>query len=308
MEVRNAHVSFDLDNNAGDPQNTASIGIGYWDAESGQTGGCTHCTWANNDVTNAPANAYRYSANGSNIVFVNNRAFNPGASPNPALPSSFRAGFFISAPAAIGGTLNISNNVVSDNLSPSRMGYGVEMATVNTSGIWIDGINVTCADPACASMVKAVAPNTITQLPYVRAILNVPATNVLPAVATAPNSTYESMQEGIIYTWNGTAYDFVIPHPGTPTISSGCGTGATINPGSTDRLGRLTLGTGTVTSCVLNWSKAFTTSNPIVFEQLGSAVGSPTLGPATSNTTIFSINGTNLASNIVIWSVPGSQN
>ena len=307
LAIKDNRITFDVSTGAGDDYNITDRGIGYVQSNAG--GGCQDVNISGNTIKNAPLSGIRMSCDGGNIAIKNNVIVDPGSTLNPAVNSSFRPGIFLSNfSSPFTGQKDFSGNSINDDFATCRFGYGIELATLNTSGIIIDGVSVSAEDATCASLVKAVTPNTTTQVPYIRAILNVPAAAVLPVVASAPNSTFESIQEGVEYTWNGAVYSFVVPHPGTPTIGAGCGSGATINAGSTDRIGRLTIGTGTVTSCIINWSKAFTTANPIVFEQLGSNIGSPTLGAATSNTTLFSINGANLAGNIIIWSVPGGQN
>lgn len=297
-------ITYDLSTSGSDAFGTESIGIGYID----DTGSNSVQGWdaSGNSIINAPANAMQVSAGGSNYRFDGNLIVNPGSNLNAGLGSTFRAGILFNFANPVTGIISVKGGSISDTFATCRMAYGVNMSTLNTTGFVIDTA-VSAEDLTCTSLVKAVTPNTITQLPAIRLVANVPAAKVLPAVATLASSTYWSVQEALLYTWNGGAYDFFIPHNTAPTVSL-CGTSPSIT--GNDRVGRVAFGSGTVTSCTITFGTVFTSAPEGVVTLRsggGASAGNIRYTPTTTNLVIASGDGsTNYAGGIFSWILEGN--
>ncbi|RTL04645.1 hypothetical protein EKK58_10065 [Candidatus Dependentiae bacterium] len=86
-----------------------------------------------------------------------------------------------------------------------------------------------------------------------------------------------------------------------PSVSS-CGTSPSITAGSTNLLGEITVGTGTVTSCLITFS--FTASKaPHCFVQDNTS-NNKTLGATTTTSTLTITSSSNLASDVIDYFCP----
>ena len=302
LKVHDNLTIFDLSASSGDPVTSSDFAEGFWNSTG--TSGCATCEWSNETIINAPAMGFRFSESStgsSSILFKNDTAINPGSTKN-TLSSPFRAGFFIAATSGstIGG-LTIQGGSVQDNLSTCRFGYGAYLGTVNTSGLFVDGLHVSALDGTCSSLVKAVTPNTSLQIPFIRAILNVPSGAVQPVYVTQMGSSLYSQQENLTYTWNGRSFitNGLLQNPLhlvnlTSSNLSGCGTSPTMNQGN-DYAGIFTPGSG-ATGCVLTFNQAWGYQPTCVYS-LVSVISSPVVTEWAPLSTAITVAGSNLAGN-----------
>jgi hypothetical protein len=209
LKINSNSVSFDLSISPSEPFNPANLGIGYLDLLG--TGECDNCDFSGNTVINAPLVAFRFAALGNNINFDNEIAINPGSSLNPGINPSFRTGLLWGTPtgAANGGVFSVKGGSYADDLTPSRMAYGILDAAGTTETDIIDGPTVSTADPTSPSLQGAISINKAGILPYIRATVNVPA-GLARATINAPRagSTIYSMKEKIMYTWDGVQWNW----------------------------------------------------------------------------------------------------
>ena len=312
LKVSGNQVVYDLSTGAGDAYNAQTYAYGYQDVTASQVAGITNGDFSANVAVNCPAYCDFYDGQGANINFDNEQIVNPGSTLNPALAASGRAGIVIeNTTGTIGGYISVKGGSVTDNLGTCRFGYGLLLATLNTSGIVVDGLNVSARDGTCTSLQAAIDANTNTQLPYLRATVNVPTAKTLPGAVVQGGSTVYSMGLSALYTYkapNTSGWSTVTYHPSAPSPSSGCGTTPTIT--GTDRGGTIILGASPSGTCTLTFATAFTVSPQLTG---GTVVNSNHTGgvqliswSTTTTTVFFSISGL-AASDPVTWSFPNAN-
>lgn len=315
IKINNNLIAFDLSTSTSDPYNVAAgFGVGYYDGTLSGIGCLLECDFSSNTIINAPTAGGYYLAEGANVSFDNETILNPGSGLNPSLTGAYRAGIFAGGEVApIVGTVSIKGGTISDTLGTCRFAYGIDIAGVNTTGIIIDGVTISATDATCTSLQTAIYPNTNTQLPYIRATVNVPSGKVLTGGSTVANgSTIYSMGQGLLYTYNPANasgwYNFV-SHSGTLTASAGCGSSPSIT--GTDRGGVITLGTSPSGTCTLTFALAFGTSpllgpgGYVINESAGSggSIIVPQWGASTT-TVFFSVVSGAVAGSVFTWGFP----
>jgi hypothetical protein len=207
LKINDNFVSFDLSDNDTDPINNSSIGIGYWDSTNSNR--CDDCDFSRNIVVDAPATAYRFAANGSNIRFDDEVAINPGSSLNANLAEVYRSGLLLGNLKSIDGFISIKGGTYRDILPISRMAYGVAIASGQASKLLVDGPVLSCSDPKCASVRAAILTNASTTAALIRATVDVPNAAALPNSAPAPQSIIYSVRDQLDYLWDGSSWAHV---------------------------------------------------------------------------------------------------
>lgn len=202
--------------------NTASFGIGYWDA-TGASNSVSNLTITNNQVINSPLSGIRFSAEGSNINISGNQIVNPGSSSGSVL-FTYRNGVFVVSTGQISG-LRVTNNLITDNQGTATMAYGIQFLTGNTGDIISSG-NVISVTGNAGSLVTAVAPSSSGQHPLINDIVYVPnatsTTQILTAGGVAQNSTILNSVNGYLYTirHTGTEWNVILRGIAAPTTGT----------------------------------------------------------------------------------------
>lgn len=197
--------------------NTASIGIGYWDASGG--GRVSGMVIADNTIINAPVIGIRFSANGDNIVISGNNIANPGCSTGSVI-SAFRTGVFLANSSPI-KSLRVVNNTISDTQATSTMGYGIEFATVNTADLHSIG-NIISWTEDSSSYVCGVCAIDSFQKPFLQDTVYAPGqATIVPGAAAAFGSVLTQSDTGLRYSVKASLIEWQITKRGAVAPTGG---------------------------------------------------------------------------------------
>jgi hypothetical protein len=198
-------VEYDLEKSAATPFNgAAEIGIGYWDSTNSNN--AFNVKIAGNMIINAPASAIRWAPSGGDGLEISgNTIVNAGSAANPGLLSSYRSAIMFSPSGKTTHVAILYNNII-DDAEHGRMASAIEI--IGGSCIVADG-NVVSGSGGVKQSFRAyiqVSPGKCKN--FVRGLQLTPSmkAEALPRAAIAPGSEITDGASGIVWLFNGIAW------------------------------------------------------------------------------------------------------